>query len=224
MTALNTRRLLLPGFPEHCDGFDIRDLPAQPWQNGLGATREIAKGSMRLPLDTTHPAWDWRISVADLTSPATFSTFEGVDRVAVLAGRSPVILRGASTTLAFEQQGDMHAFAGEQLLEAALPGSLPTQLLNVMTQRGAARATVEVTTTEWGRREIQGIGLFIVLRGTFAIKGRNIHDRHPLGVQLSPGQGMHWQEGMTSLQATPSVPNACLAWIQIYPTTPEIQP
>lgn len=224
MATLNERCLLPSSFPKHFKGFDIRDLTVQPWQNGRGATREIARGSMCVLPNAEHPAWDWRISLADLTSPAAFSTFEGVDRVAILAGHSPVVLEGASTTIAFEQQGDIRAFAGEQLLEAELPGILPTQLLNLMTRRGTAQAAVEVTTTGWTHRTVQSTGLLIVLRGIFAIDGSDTHDRHLPGIQLGPGQGMHWEESPASIQATPCGPDACLACIQIQSAISALEP
>jgi environmental stress-induced protein Ves len=53
-----------------------------PWKNGLGATIEIAT-------DAAAPGgeWTWRLSIADVPSPAQFSAFPGVDRfIACLAG------------------------------------------------------------------------------------------------------------------------------------------
>lgn len=219
MKPLNQRRLLPAGFPAHCVGFDIRDLPAQPWQNGLGATREIAKGSMRPQPDDVDPGWDWRISLADLTSAAPFSRFEGVDRVAVLAGSSSVTLKGRSEAIVFEHRGDVHAFLGEEWLNAVLPSGRSTQLLNVMTRRGAAQATVEMTTTARLFQPDQAIGMLIVLCGTFSI-GRDTYGGGLATVQFGQGGGMHWQGGLAAIQAKPSSPDACLAYVQIKPNTP----
>ena len=61
-------------------GFDIirfDELIAQPWKNGAGTTREIAR-------DGSGDAWDWRISIADVVATAPFSEFPGIDRILVL--------------------------------------------------------------------------------------------------------------------------------------------
>ena len=56
------------------------DVPAQPWRNGGGVTREL----LALP---EGGDWRVRISVADVASNGPFSTFAGVDRwFAVLDG------------------------------------------------------------------------------------------------------------------------------------------
>lgn len=58
----------------------LADVPATPWRNGGGVTRELA----------AWPAaddWCWRMSVADIGSNGAFSRFDGVQRwFAVLGG------------------------------------------------------------------------------------------------------------------------------------------
>ena len=58
----------------------LADVPATPWRNGGGLTRELAAW----PADG---AWRWRMSVAEVTASGPFSRFEGITRwFAVLTG------------------------------------------------------------------------------------------------------------------------------------------
>lgn len=58
----------------------LADVPAAPWKNGGGVTRELAVWPQ--PAD-----WVWRMSVADVAQDGPFSVFEGIDRwFAVLDG------------------------------------------------------------------------------------------------------------------------------------------
>lgn len=58
----------------------LADIPATPWRNGGGVTRELA----------TWPDagdWSWRMSVADVDKSGPFSKFDGIERwFAVLEG------------------------------------------------------------------------------------------------------------------------------------------
>lgn len=66
----------------------LDDVPATPWRNGGGVTRELVAWP--------HPqAWRWRVSVAEVASNGPFSRFEGVQRWLA-------ILDGAGVRLSFE--------------------------------------------------------------------------------------------------------------------------
>ena len=59
----------------------LDDVPATPWRNGGGVTRELAAWPQAAD-------WTWRMSVAEIGQSGPFSSFDGVDRwFAVLAGR-----------------------------------------------------------------------------------------------------------------------------------------
>lgn len=60
--------------------FDLVQVPATPWKNGGGATREIACWPPGADMD--H--FDWRVSVATVAQSGPFSCFAGVDRVITL--------------------------------------------------------------------------------------------------------------------------------------------
>ena len=51
------------------------DLKAEPWRNGGGVTREIARQA------SADGGWDWRLSIADVTKAGDFSPVPGMERV-----------------------------------------------------------------------------------------------------------------------------------------------
>ena len=58
----------------------LADIPATPWRNGGGVTRELA-------MWPDAGDWAWRMSVADVDKSGPFSKFDGVERwFAVLEG------------------------------------------------------------------------------------------------------------------------------------------
>ena len=58
----------------------LADVPATPWRNGGGMTRELAAWP-------AEGAWRWRMSVAEVTASGPFSRFEDITRwFAVLKG------------------------------------------------------------------------------------------------------------------------------------------
>jgi environmental stress-induced protein Ves len=124
--------------------FDLARLPATPWRNGGGWTREIGAGVFLSSLGEARADldWDWRLSVASIAKDGAFSTFAGIDRVAVLVDGA-VTLQSGAATLSWCSQGDAHAFAGEAPFDAPLQAG-PARFFNVMTRRANARAEVRV--------------------------------------------------------------------------------
>jgi len=58
----------------------LADIPATPWRNGGGVTRELA-------MWPDAGDWAWRMSVADVDKSGPFSKFDGIERwFAVLEG------------------------------------------------------------------------------------------------------------------------------------------
>ncbi|MES2948617.1 MAG: HutD family protein [Pseudomonadota bacterium] len=70
----------------------LADVPASPWRNGGGVTRELAAW----PVDG---AWCWRMSVAEVTASGPFSRFEGITRWFA-------VLKGAGVTLTVRTPSD----------------------------------------------------------------------------------------------------------------------
>jgi len=66
------------GKPDHSgiSGWNVvrlADVPATPWRNGGGVTRELA-------MWPDAGDWAWRMSVADVDQSGPFSKFEGIER------------------------------------------------------------------------------------------------------------------------------------------------
>lgn len=116
------------------------DLPATPWKNGGGVTRELACHPQGTGLDD----FVWRVSIADVAASGPFSRFPGVDRIIML-------LDGDGMQLQFEN-GKRHAltealrpyrFRGEAELYAQLADG-PSKDFNLMFRRAYAEGQVFV--------------------------------------------------------------------------------
>lgn len=114
------------------------DLVAVPWRNGLGLTREVAREQD--PRDSA--SFRWRVSIADVQGDAPFSSFPGVDRVAVLLDDATVGLT-VDDVLTRMTPFTAVAFAGEAATTMHVAGDR-VRLLNVMTTRTSTRADVQV--------------------------------------------------------------------------------
>jgi len=55
------------------------DIRPEPWRNGGGVTRELA--SHPKAASAQDGAWDWRVSIAEVSKAGAFSTFPGMERV-----------------------------------------------------------------------------------------------------------------------------------------------
>ncbi|MEU0627019.1 HutD family protein [Streptomyces sp. NPDC005989] len=115
------------------------DRAATPWKNGGGVTREIAAHPEGAPLD----AFDWRISLAEVTEDGPFSTFPGVDRTLT-------VVEGAGLDLMVDGEHHIvdepywpHDFPSDLATDGALLGG-PVVNLNVMCRRGRTSAAVAV--------------------------------------------------------------------------------
>ncbi len=107
----------------------------QPWRNGGGWTREIARGP-----ENAGTGWDWRLSVAEVEADGPFSAFPGIDREIVL-------LSGAGMALDFAD-GRRHRldpvsprlrFGGDDALDCRLLDG-PTTDFNLMWSRARCQA------------------------------------------------------------------------------------
>ena len=135
----------------------LADVPAQPWKNGGGLTRELLAWPSR-------EDWAVRVSVADIERDGPFSAFPGV-------ARWFVVLEGEGVRLSFadgerlQRRGDAPiAFDG-----AAAPGCRlvdgPTRDLNLML-RGADGMLVQAEAGRAWRPDAAACGLFAAVAGT----------------------------------------------------------
>jgi environmental stress-induced protein Ves len=110
----------------------LADVPATPWRNGGGVTRELAVGQ---GAGVGPDAWAWRMSVAQVDRSGPFSRFDGIERwFAVLQGAGVALdVAGQSQRLTAGDAPfffDGSAATGCELLDG------PTQDFNLMVRRG----------------------------------------------------------------------------------------
>ncbi|MFD7105585.1 HutD/Ves family protein [Streptomyces celluloflavus] len=112
---------------------------AVAWRNGGGVTREVAVH----PPGAGWDAFDWRVSLAEVTADGPYSPLPGVRRIlTVVAGAGTELTVAGTTRLRADRYRPL-AFPGG----AATAGRLldgPVVNLNVMLREGRARATVEM--------------------------------------------------------------------------------
>ena len=88
-----------PGAAAAQDGavhwFDLRTVPATPWKNGGGSTREL----VCWPPGAGTDDFGWRVSVARIAAAGPFSAFAGVDRQIMLLDGDGVTLHGEQAEL-----------------------------------------------------------------------------------------------------------------------------
>ncbi|WNI25313.1 HutD family protein [Streptomyces sp. ITFR-16] len=112
--------------------------PPVAWKNGGGVTREIAASP-----GATTDAFDWRVSLAEVTGDGPFSVFPGVDRtLTVVEGAGMDLLVDGEHHIVDEPYWP-HGFPGDPQTEGRLLAG-PVRNLNVMSRRDRTRAEVAV--------------------------------------------------------------------------------
>ena len=109
------------------------DLKPQPWRNGGGVTRELA--SHRGPASSADGAWDWRVSIADVTSAGEYSAFPGMERVLTVVEGELLLLAVDGAEHPLEKYRPFR-FPGGAVSSSALPTG-DVRNLNVITRDGA---------------------------------------------------------------------------------------
>lgn len=169
--------------PVHC--FDRAELPTMPWKNGGGVTREIG----RVPSGADLEQFDWRVSIAQVTSDGPFSSFPGIDRVITLLDGAGMRLFGASEKIDhyLDRMLTPWAFPGEALLQCSLLGA-DCEDFNVMTRRSRCRAEVQVLKLSQKLQRANG-GVLLACGGRVMLE-ENSGRRH----LLAPAQGLWWHD------------------------------
>jgi len=108
------------------------------WKNGGGETVEIAVSPMGASLD----AFDWRISMARVSSSGPFSRFPGIDRtLVILAGAGIRLSLAGRASVSLRHDTPPFSFPGDEPVEAELIDG-PIDDLNTMTRRTRYRHRV----------------------------------------------------------------------------------
>jgi environmental stress-induced protein Ves len=180
--------------------FVVAALPARPWKNGGGITREIAASPQGAGLD--H--FDWRLSIADVSQDGPFSRFVGMDRQIVLLRGAGLRLRGeAGLDHRLDRIGTPFAFGGELAIDATLIDG-NTQDLNVMTRRGAWCAQV-ATLRAPATVEAAPASLLLCGAGRWQLAG----DGRP----LQAGEGCLWRANGGPHRLAPTGGDVDTAWL-----------
>lgn len=104
----------------------------QPWKNGKGETREIARGD--------GEPFPWRVSWALVPESGPFSPFPGYDRSLTVLSGGPVALSHDGKTPRVLALHTPHSFKGES--ETSAKVSSPSEDFNLFTLREKARGAV----------------------------------------------------------------------------------
>lgn len=187
--------------------FALAELPATPWKNGGGSTREIAC----CPPGADLHSFDWRVSIATIDRSGPFSAFAGVDRCIVL-------LAGDGVALHAPQAGWQHrldsplqpfAFSGDDAVNCTLLGGASTDF-NVMTRRGTCHAGVQALHAP-ALLPATHQGLLLAVRGTWQVHNPATDD----GMALDEGQGLWWHAVPHAWDIQPQSDGAQLLWVPL---------
>jgi len=169
--------------------FDLAGIPASPWKNGGGETREI----VCRPAGSGSENFAWRVSVARINSDGPFSLFPGVDRVITLLEGKGISLKSPDGDIdhILDRPLIPFAFPGEAAIRAEMLGGESLDF-NVMTRRSVCAAEFETTRRMLFRR-LPSAGLVMAGPGKWKA------DVTPgLNCELENGQGFWW-EGETAV-------------------------
>jgi hypothetical protein len=188
--------------------FDRATLPATPWKNGGGVTREIVCQPPGAGLD----AFDWRVSIATIASDGPFSAFPGVDRVITLLEGGGVHLSGDADAIDHRLDTPLqpYAFAGEARIDARLLDG-DCDDFNVMTRRATCRASVTVLREATTLHAPQG--LLLALKGSWQAQA----DGHATEALIAQ-QGLWWDR-QAAWRLSPQAADVTLLAVTIHPQT-----
>lgn len=114
--------------------FQRNTIPAQPWKNGGGKTREIARSRPAEPY--------WRLSIADVAQDGPFSRFEGLSRLLTVIEGNGLTLESADRKYRIDYLVPF-AFEGEAEFTATLTEG-PIQNFNLIYDKAEWVASVRV--------------------------------------------------------------------------------
>jgi uncharacterized protein len=185
--------------------FALQSLPRERWRNGMGWTRAVQQQGK-------GDALRWRVSLAEISQGAPFSSFEGMDRTTVLVKGGPVLLHGRDDGVGCDQAahkadenwllrdlGDQARYPGELPLSNAQPGSAAL-FWNVMVRRGVVQATVCLHGHGAPSLPTEGHSLVWVLRGAYEL-GQ---------LRFEADEGFSIEAASTAIQLRPLTADALL--------------
>lgn len=186
--------------------FHVNDIPAMPWKNGGGVTREI----VCQPTGAGIGDFDWRVSIAHIASDGPFSAFPGVDRIITLLSGGGVHLQSNDGDVdhLLDKPLTPFAFKGETNINASLLDQ-DCHDFNVMTRRSTCHnVSLQIVrnANEW---PISSHGLFLAVHGHWQLNGN--HEE-----LLAPLQGLWWSDSSLAWKLLPQSPDATLIALNLH--------
>ena len=186
--------------------FHVNDIPAMPWKNGGGVTREI----VCQPTGAGIGDFDWRVSIAHIASDGPFSAFPGVDRIITLLSGGGVHLQSNDGDVdhLLDKPLTPFAFKGETNINASLLDQ-DCHDFNVMTRRSTcSNVSLQIVrnASEW---PISSHGLFLAVHGHWQLNSN--HEEH-----LAPQQGLWWSDSSLAWKLLPQSPDATLIALNLH--------
>ena len=163
--------------------FDLANVPATPWKNGGGSTRELVCWPPATAAAGGMDSFGWRVSVATIAAPGPFSAFAGVDRQIMLLGGDGVHLTSSGWQHTLAERWQPFAFSGDEAVDCTMLGGISTDF-NLMLRRGVWDGTLQVVRSE---PPPTGAGLCMVLQGRW----QTVQAGQAARV-LTAGQGAWW--------------------------------
>lgn len=163
--------------------FDLANVPATPWKNGGGSTRELVCWPPATAAAGGMDSFGWRVSVATIAAPGPFSAFAGVDRQIMLLGGDGVQLTSSGWQHTLAERWQPFAFSGDEAVDCTMLGGISTDF-NLMLRRGVWEGALQVVRSE---PPPTGAGLCMVLQGRW----QTVQAGQAARV-LTAGQGAWW--------------------------------
>ncbi|UKA49301.1 HutD family protein [Arthrobacter sp. FW305-123] len=116
------------------------EIRPEPWRNGGGVTRELA--SHPKAASAQDGAWDWRVSIADVSKAGEFSLFPGMERVITIIEGELLLLTVDDAEHPLEKYRPFR-FSGEAASSATLPTG-DIRDLNVIARTGAFKGYTSI--------------------------------------------------------------------------------
>lgn len=116
------------------------DVRPEPWRNGGGVTRELA--SHPQAASAQDGAWDWRVSIADVSTAGDFSVFPCMERVITIIDGELLLLTVDGSEHPLEKYRPFR-FSGEAASSATLPTG-DIRDLNVIARQGAFKGYTSI--------------------------------------------------------------------------------
>lgn len=162
------------------------DIHPEPWRNGGGVTRELA--SHPKVASAQDGAWDWRVSIADVSKAGDFSTFPGMERVITIIDGELLLLTVDGEEHPLEKYRPFR-FSGEAASSATLPTG-DIRDLNVIARASAFKGYTSIVEISKKRAHPVFEGqLAILLEGKATVaRGADPEEGTPVGDGPDGGQ------------------------------------